>query len=80
MTSVQLQRANEIERAIKSLESELDAWEENVRDGVVSPIMFRMGGRPIDFVPKKSLSEFKRACVTHLKNEIQELKSKFDKL
>lgn len=79
MTTNQYNRACEIQAEIKGIKSDLCAWENNARQGVVAPLQFRLGGG-LEYTPKEAFEGFKLACVSGLNKRMQELLTEFGNL
>ena len=62
-----------------AIQNELRAWNEYAREGVVSPLVFRLGSS-IDYMNKEAFEQFKAASISALKAKIAELDCDFDHL
>ena len=62
-----------------ALQSELRAWIEHAREGVVAPLTFRLGG-DLRYMDKEAFEQFRAVSISALKANIAELDSDFERL
>jgi len=60
----------------ESLEAELHNWRHNARDGVISPLTFRLGGK-INYMSKEAFEQFRSASILHLRAIMCDLDADF---
>ena len=69
-------RAISITEHIESLQNELRAWNENTREGVVSPLSFRIG-HTIKYMYIDAFEQFKAIHMSRMAEKIAELEAEF---
>jgi len=59
-----------------AVEAELCRWTNSARDGIISPLTFRMGGS-MDYMSKEAFEQFRSASILHLRAIMCDLDADF---